>query len=148
MEHIFQKGPECLITCAAMILEAKVDTLKAEIGHDGSAKVFNKSRIKNRGYHIQEIIDCALRRNIALQIIEPYPVGENSGEEFIIFQEHEARDRFIRHIKNSTGILCGYRLGSPHAVVWHQGLILDPDGGRIKCIDDLNIKEYWMKIRF
>jgi len=75
MRLLKMSGPQCLVYAAAMALDANVNDLIEEIGHNGLAVVWPDlpAPLCYRSHHIQEIIDCGLARGFALVPIEHNP---------------------------------------------------------------------------
>lgn len=76
MNLLNQDGkPMCMIYSAAMALGITPEEIIKEIGHDGTEIKWPSMTGNNRlrGVSIQEIIDLALKRNIALVCLDAYP---------------------------------------------------------------------------
>ena len=67
----------CLLTAMSMVLDVDEELLISELGHDGSAIIFENlpEPYCRRSFHIQEFVYLCYYRNIALIGIEPCPVG-------------------------------------------------------------------------
>lgn len=140
-----QPKPMCLLYAAAMVLGVKPAILLDEIGHDG-LEVWWPTHTGNsqyRGHHIQEIIDCFLRRGFSLTCIEPEPVC--APDHFVdprnCFLKSEAIGRVYRYLEQYSGIL----ISGTHAVAWDTKQVYDPNGS-IYSIDKFKpIREIWFK---
>lgn len=140
--------PQCLIYSAAMILDIEAERLMSEIGHDGLDiwwSRFDDNR-KYRGHHIQEIIDCFLRRRKALVPIDIIPASAPDGHPDLVCTEiyRHPDARFWEYILNRKAILIGRNMaGNGHAVAWDGSKIFDPIG-TIYAIKDFEISEAWV----
>lgn len=140
--------PLCLLYSAAMILEETPSTLKNEIGHSG-LKIwwkFERGNMRYRGHHIQEIINCCIKRNRGLMPIDYLPnMSPRPGIKGRLIEDSNYLLRRFKNItKNKRGILIGKsKSGINHACAWDGKKVYDPNG-QIYDIDDFNIKECWI----
>ena len=146
-------GTNCLLYSAAMVLDVDAEVLITEIGHDGSRLEWtNLGRpLGEINFHIQEIIDCCIRRGYTLTPIELYPVSVPDVyydiDHCAIFDSWDAEKRFEDHIKNRVGILVGQgNNGLGHAAAWDGELVYDPNGVTYD-ISDFKIREAWLLAR-
>jgi hypothetical protein len=143
----------CLLYSAAMILDEDPAILMTEIGHEGKFQAWPELRVPfcYATFHIQEIIDCALRRGRALVPIQARP--RSSPDTTQNLKPHEpypiliAHTRYINYLSNHTAILIGVsKRGNPHAVAWDGHYIHDPYDGLQKSLDDFDHQEAWILI--
>jgi hypothetical protein len=131
-----QQRPEpwmCMPLAFAMALEMPVADLLATIGHDGSEIVFPTlpEPLRRRCFHIQELIQVALSRGVAVTPVELFPVLQPTEtgpfHKVVLYPDNNWR-RFEATIQNSRGVIdgTGARLG--HVVAYDHGLIHDPRG--------------------
>ncbi len=154
MQLLKQKGPDCLITALAMVLDEDVNILKAEIPYDPIIDWWTPEQVPNtllrrRGYHIQEIIDCCLKRGYALCPIEIHPRMAPLGYDDLWKLMDKDRDklnrRFLSIILNKKGIINGEsKSGYPHTVAWDGENIHDPLDGVIKPLDSFRMRDCWI----
>jgi len=159
MKLITQLGPHCLLYSAAMVLNTPVEVLRKEIGYTGNEIWWPNAKKpvhRLRTFHMQEIIDCALRRNIALTPIEVLPRMSPEGMEDnwkLMADEIRLRSRIQEYLKNRIGILIGTKPSGPHAVAWAENHIYDPSpiqGGIYelgKSMIEFRICEFWIANR-
>lgn len=134
----------CLVTSFAMCLDIPVQTLMAEVGHDGTEVIFPSlaSPFANRGFHVQEMIDACMARGYAVTPIEPMPSLQSKGLIWPLPSE-DADERFASHLFGHTGVLVGQGITSRmHAVAWDGKSIFDPAGYLAK-IEDFRIKTFY-----
>lgn len=142
--------PLCLLYSAAMVLGVEPKVLKNEIGHSG-LKIwwkFEQGNMRYRGHHIQEIIDCCIRRGRSLMLIDYLP--NMSPRPGIKGRLIESSDDLINRFKNiiigKLGILIGKsKSGINHACAWDGNKVYDPNG-QIYKLNDFNIRECWILI--
>lgn len=121
----------CLIASAAMVLDKHPDVLTELIGHDGSEIIFPDARepARRRGFHVQEIIDCAHAYGYAVTPVEALPISTPDR-----VREYEVKfcvsneERFSLCLEDSTGILTGRARQWGHAVAWDGSSVYDPRG--------------------
>jgi hypothetical protein len=131
-----QHKPEhwmCLPTSFAIALDMPVAAILAEIGHDGG-KIVNHllpEPLCRAGFHVQELIDVCLRRDLAVTPIELCPVLSpgRDVEPREVFADEAAWRRFACAITGGRGVIEGVSRRSFHAVAYDHGRIHDPDGG-------------------
>lgn len=136
------KGPLCLLTSAAMLLNVPPATLADEIGYTGLEVIWpgQEGHSKFRGHHVQEIQQCCLRRGYALAMIEadPYGTPDLKIEPVQIFKNPE--EVFKSTIDKKEGILLGESKQGFHACAWDGSQMLDPNGF-INNGDNFYVKE-------
>lgn len=118
----------CLPTAFAMVLDVPVQEIIDTVGHDGSEVPFPNITIEPyrfKSFHIQEMIDVCMLRNIAVIGIEKQPVSELKGGLYTI---PVSEKRFEYYLVNYNGVLVGHGFsGQSHAVAW-CGKVYDPNG--------------------
>jgi hypothetical protein len=119
----------CLPTSFAMALDIPVAALLDEVGHDGSEIVFPDLPEPScrRGFHVQELIDVALRRRFAVTPVELFPVLAHTDTRHRTLRLDNWW-RFESVLRNSRGVLDGTGCHCGHAVAYDHGHIFDPDG--------------------
>jgi len=117
----------------AMALDMPVADLLAAVGHDGSEIVFPSlpEPLCRRCFHIQELIQVALSRGLAVTPVELFPVLQPTEvgpfHKTVLYTDNNWR-RFETAIQTSRGVIdgTGSRLG--HMVAYNHGRIFDPRG--------------------
>lgn len=138
----------CLLASAAMVMNKHPDVLAEYIGHDGSEIVFPdlKDPARRRGFHVQEIIDCASVYGYAVTPIEALPVSTPDGErEYPVpFMDLGNEVRFRMYLDSHIGIIVGRTRLWGHAVAWDGSQVYDPRG-HITSLDDckIDISTFW-----
>lgn len=120
----------CLLACAGMCLNVDQDALAAEIGHDGS-DIWWPSLVdpyNRRGFHIQEIIDCAWARGYSILEINAIPQCRPCASAEV--RNVPVPDtRFMDYLHERVAILGGtLPNGCGHACAWDGQLVYDPRG--------------------
>ena len=140
-------GAHCIIHAAAMLLDEEPETLVKEIGHDGNKilwPMFHGNSSK-QGYHIQEIIDCFIRRKHVLVPIELHPRSSPTGMPIHaerIYDDKQDAERFWNHIRSNNALL----IGPKHAAAWNGSIVYDPNG-QTYPLEDFIIIEAWISFR-
>jgi hypothetical protein len=131
----------CLPTAFGMALDVPCKTIWDMCGHDGSEIIDEglEDPFRRRGFHIQEMITCAL----ALIV---YPV-ELQVKPVIQYPNHEEEldyAEYINHmLKQRPGVLVGLtEQGTRHAVAWDTKMIFDPRGQKYK-INNFNLETFY-----
>lgn len=141
MQLLKMDKPQCLLYAAAMVLDVDPETLIKEIGHDGLEVWWPEmeGNDKLRGFHIQEIVDCAIRRGYVMQHIDAipclYPNPLASKKKIAMNYE----ERLEKLLKGRRAILIGYK----HAVAWSGETIGDPNGVYVD-IDSFDFHAAWI----
>lgn len=134
----------CLLESAAMAMNISPAELVKEIGHDGGAIIFPElpEPGKRRGFHMQEIIDVAIKKGYAITPIEPLPASTPDGLK--VYTVNFGVKRFQNHLDNGRGIITGMRRKWRHAVYWDGKWVEDP-AGKTYPIDDIfmDIDCFW-----
>jgi hypothetical protein len=131
-----QQRPEpwmCMPLAFAMALNMPVADLLAALGQDGSEIVFPSlpEPLCRRCFHIQELIQVALSRGLAVTPVELFPVLQPTEvgpfHKTVLYTDNNWR-RFETAIQTSRGVIggTGARLG--HMVAYDHGRIFDPRG--------------------
>lgn len=146
MRLLKQKGNRCMLYSAAMLLDTHPDVLASEIGHDGTEVKFPglPPPMCYRGIHIQEILDCCLRRGYGLTPIQPLPRSCPQGEGVWALVYDSPEPRFSEAIRDREGIILGKAAnGGNHVFAWDGKMVLDPNGAR-KRLNEIFVKEVWL----
>lgn len=147
----------CVLASAAMVFDTDYKTLIEMIGHDGSEVVLPSlpEPAKRRGFHMQEIIDCAIKLSHAVVPIEvlPYSTPDGKAEFPINFKirtdnnlfNWDNRSRLLHYMTNGEGIITGLARKFRHAVAWDGHKIYDPHGLTYSFNDcKIEIDCFWM----
>ena len=135
-----------MLYSAAMLLDTHPDVLVAEIGHDGTAIEFPSLSPPEcyRGIHIQEVIDCCLRRGWGLTPIEPLPRSSPQGSLAWALVYKNPEPRFSEAVRGREGIILGKaENGGNHAFAWDGYMVYDPNGAK-KRLQDIFVREVWL----
>jgi hypothetical protein len=141
----------CLIHSAAMVLDVAPETILEEIGHDGE-QVWWPDLIgskRKRSFHMQEILDCFIRRNKGLMLVEAYPkiAPDYEHTPICIWSDALSVDRFFNLIRDRPAILVGHVGSMGHACAWSGSRIYDPNGFICKPGEtDYRILEAWVLV--
>ena len=153
MKLLNQQGKQqCLLYAGAMLLNEDPSILIKEIGHDGLERVWKDLHMPRclRGFHIQEILDCCMRRGYGLMLVELLPRSGAQGSRLwrkVFVTDNIAHDRFAAAIEGRQGIFIGKAAsGGNHAVAWDGENIYDPNG-RIYGVDEFHFKEAWLLVK-
>ena len=110
-----QQRPEpwmCMPLAFAMALEMPVADLLAAIGHDGSEIIFPSlpEPLCRRCFHVQELIQVALARGLAVTPVELFPVLQPTEagpfHKTVLYPDNNWR-RFDETIRASLGVIAG-----------------------------------------
>jgi len=141
-----QSSPQCLLYAFAMLLDADPDELIQEIGHDGLEvwwDVVGNSRL--RGFHPQELIDCAVARDIPIMTIEVLPCHQNpeGGPPKLV----QSPDLCCERLQVYLGLYSGVLTNTTHAVAWDhkESKIYDPNG-RIIDYQDFPMNYFFARV--
>jgi len=133
----------CMPLAFAMVLDMPVADLLTIIGHDGSEVLFPSlpEPLCRRCFHIQEFIQVALLRGLAVTPVELFPVLQPTEvgpfHKTVLYADNNWR-RFEVTIQNSKGIIDGTGAHLRHTVAYDHGRIYDPraaiyDYSRLAC---------------
>jgi hypothetical protein len=145
-----QKQPNewsCLPTAFAMVLDIPVAKIFETLDHDGSEVIFpdEPEPYCRRSFHIQEMIDVCMLRNIGVVAVELHPVSEAQGHQYKVPVSNRRLDYYI---VNYNGVLVGVgSSGKPHAVAWNGDKIYDPNGTTYG-ITDFTIDTFYLTVNF
>ena len=138
----------CLPTAFAMLLDITVEEVVVALGHDGSELIYpgHSEPYCRRSFHIQEMIDVCLLRNIGIVQIERAPVSEALGATYNV-PVPKARMEF--YLSKFPGVLIGVGSisGKPHAVAWNGSKIFDPNGTTYP-LSNFKPDLFFVKIKF
>lgn len=153
MKLLKQKGHKCVLYAAAMVLDETAELLEFEIGHDGQKVIYPDlpEPACLRGFHMQEILDCFVRRGYGLMFVELMPRSGPQGRPDLyhtIFDEDKAQNRFLELINGRTAILIGANpeTGGNHAYAWDGHKVYDPLG-RFLEVNKVPFREAWIVIK-
>lgn len=142
----------CLPCSFAMVINMPVKDFISLLGHDGGAKPYPEAPEQVAGFHEQECIEVLQALNYACTPIEmvpqmmPWldgPMRQIWFPRVSVVPEPPScldlravgnKERFIRHLSNTCGVLTGKRIIDPrarpigHAVAWDGQSIYDPRG--------------------
>ena len=117
----------------AMALDMPVADLLAAIGHDGSEIIFPSlpEPLCRRCFHVQELIQVALARGLAVTPVELFPVLQPTEagpfHKTVLYPDNNWR-RFEETIRASLGVIAGTGARLGHTVAYDHGRIYDPRG--------------------
>ena len=117
----------------AMALDMPVADLLAAIGHDGSEIIFPSlpDPLCRRCFHVQELIQVALARGLAVTPVELFPVLQPTEagpfHKTVLYPDNNWR-RFEETIRASLGVIAGTGARFGHTVAYDHGRIYDPRG--------------------
>ena len=117
----------------AMALDMPVADLLAAIGHDGSEIIFPSlpDPLCRRCFHVQELIQVALARGLAVTPVELFPVLQPTEagpfHKTVLYPDNNWR-RFEETIRASLGVIAGTGARLGHTVAYDHGRIYDPRG--------------------
>ncbi len=108
----------CLAVASAMALGITYDQLIKSIGHDGQKIIFPDlpDPGKRQGFHIQEVVDVAIKMGIAVTPIEALPYSTPDGQK--VYGVNFKIKRFQNHLIGSRGVITGMKKKWRHAVYW------------------------------
>jgi len=139
----------CSAAALAMVLRIDYDYVIQGVGHNGSEIINPRFRSPGcrKGFHMQELIEVALKHSYAVTPIELMPVQTALGnDEFDvkIKKYYSPEHRLRYHLDRSIGILTGKLETYWHAVAWDSEKIFDPRG-KTYSFDDckINIATFW-----
>ena len=144
--------PQCLLYSAAILLDVPPKKLIEEIGHDGMEVQWPQLPAPTcyRSHHIQEIIDCFIRRGYALVPIELEPAqAPCDGVPICFAYAPSLRDERFKGYMTRPAIMIGtYRLRAHAWVFDGKESFYDPNG----FVTDINdsrymINESWNQIK-
>ena len=150
MKLIKQTYDACLLFSLAMVLDADPQELIDEIGHDGRDIMFPEviGTIRQRSFHIQEIIDCCWKRGRAVTPIDIAPCTAPDGHPELareIWDREVARERIKKYLTGNVALLIGRtsHKGLGHACAWDGEKVYDPRG-MICEIGETFINQAWI----
>lgn len=123
----------CLAASFATVLNLSVEQIVEYVEHDGSEVLWPhlNDPQKRRSFHIQEMIDVAVRFGYSVTPFEAMPRSRVKGQSSV--WNVEMRDgnayRINKYLGSGKGVLTGLNLiGKPHAVAWDGLKVHDPAG--------------------
>jgi len=130
MRPLRQVGDSCLLYSAAMLLDETPARLIKELGHDGKRQPW-EGNTTMMNYHIEEIVDIALKRGLALIEISARPANRNvdNAPGILVWSPEKSDARFLDYITTYPSIIICYTpQGGKHAVACDMEKIYDPRG--------------------
>jgi hypothetical protein len=142
----------CTAASFAMALDIPLDTMLADLGHNGMIVAWPDLAIPNcyRGLHPQELFDVARWHGYAVTMIERNPISTNQrGDRFEVGFLPDNDTRLLQHMDGSVGVLIGYNKikDTVHYCAWDGKMVFDPRG-LIYPLDSMNMAGYEVKIFF
>ena len=100
---------------------------------------------------MHEILDCFIKRDYGLMLVEILPRSGPQGRSdlwHIIFEEDKAVNRFCKIIDGKKAILIGQNpeTEANHAYAWDGNKVFDPIG-RMLFLEQTPVREAWVVIR-
>lgn len=115
-----------------MATHTTVERLESLIGHDGSEVVYPdlSEPQRRRGFHVQELIDAALRLDYSVTPFEVLPqlAHPQWATNVLVDRVGGNWERFDGLIETQCGVLTGCGRHNQHAVAIWRDVVLDPDG--------------------
>lgn len=123
----------CLITALAIVYEYPVDRLIEFVGHDGLDNWWPEYAPPRcyRGHHIQELVIALVKLGHRPIVIERFPesISVVESDAKLIADVKQLDKIFTNAITNVPSVLL---LSNPfHAVAHANGLIINPDDGKL-----------------
>lgn len=152
MKLLKMSGHDCMLYSMAMLLDEDPAALVEAIGHDGKEVLWPqyKRPYCYRGYHIQEMIDVALDRGIALVSIECYPrsgPAPDPSQAQMLWGVQFSQDRFIEWVTGREALLIGEaKGGGGHACAWDGEIVFDPNGYKYP-LEEFTVCEAYLALR-
>lgn len=139
----------CLAKAFSYMLGVPLAELIAEIGHDGS-QIIDASLpepFKRRSFHIQEMIDAALRRGVSVTEIQRVPVSGTTSH--IVYNMKVAPNRFTDYLSKYDGVIATRTSSNvPHAMCVQHGVIFDPWTKIPMDVKESEISKFWILTEF
>lgn len=130
-----------------MVLDIPVVELLQELGHDGSAVWWSEAVgfKRQRGFHIQELIDVCWKKGFSVTLIESAPTAQpdENLEPKLYTTEETLMQRMQRYLDNNMGVITR----NNHAVAWDGKQIYDPSERIYSMEPDFEIREFWLILR-
>ncbi len=123
IRHIIDKTGNCMITCAAMLMETDsqeiIEYLKERLPYPFDPLV------DRRGIHIQELMHYAIDHGYVITMVMRDLTLISQSKAGVTTSLHlDGEETFDRYINRFPGIL----IAGTHAYAWHDGYIYDPNG--------------------
>lgn len=154
-----EQAAGCLLYTFAMILETEPDILIKELGHDGMEKIWPSlpEPYCYKGFHIQEMIDLCIARELHCTEIQATPASLPPSEAYghmdshnighhMIFESRRNTARFKDHLKGREGVLYGRtNKGVTHAWAWDGEKAHNPQSGTgVVSLGDIRVSTCWL----
>ena len=131
-----------------MVLDIPVADLLQELGHDGTATWWPKAvgPKRQRGFHVQEMIDVCWRRGFSVTLIEYGPMAQpdENYEPRLYTTEETLTARMRGYLDNNVGVITTL---NNHAVAWDGKQIYNPSGKIYPMPHDFEMREFWLTLR-
>lgn len=142
MQHKQPNAWSCLPTAMSYLLNISFVDVINLFGHDGSQIIDDTLPEPScrRGFHMQEMIDIAMRRGYAVIAIDRIPQIVTDAKRYLqgfpgfqIYGASREEDRWNWHLGEASGILIGEGIKTQHAIAWDHDTqeIFDPQSGLI-----------------
>lgn len=167
----------CLPTAFAMGIGIPVKQIFDYLGHDGSEIIWPEfpEPKKRKAFHIQEMIDFSLTKDVCPVHIEVNPISAtevnlifhklgqslekgNLETSQSLYREIQARmhniktdpNRITNYLNRYKSIALGILpTGTLHAVAWDRNLVYDPNGVAYSVEEyEMVVKDLWLLIPF
>lgn len=132
----------CILAAFAMVLDAEMDELIKEIGHDGSEVWWEDVNppMCYRGFHVQEFLDLCMKRGKIFGVVESVLTLGGRGRKIPRVLPGDYEKRWNSYLRNFKGVITGeLESRGRHAVAWDKNKIFDPRG-RIVDPDDTDLE--------
>lgn len=143
--RLMYQGPEkkCMIYSLAMLLNEHPDRLLEEF--DYVDEPFFDS--EPRSHHIQELIDCCIKRGVALLEVQSNPIMSDGVQQKPIWAQEQCAERLKKYMDNYDGLLHIALHNNLHMCAWSCILrcVFDPNGMTYQR-DDVSIISFYAKI--
>lgn len=139
----------CQVTALAMLLDAPLAVILAEIGHDGS-RIIDSTLPEpkcRRSFVMAELQDVCYFRGYSLVPFEADPILS----ELEHIYDEDIREARIKHVMDGRkGLIEGaYSLDNPHMTAWDGREVFDPAGPRRYKFPDpegISILCFWLLV--
>lgn len=141
----YQTSPNrwsCLLTSFANVLDCEVKLLVEEIGHDGSAILYQglADPIRRRAFHIQEFTKSCYARGYVPFNVDAQPVLAVPYSHYSLTLD--GTDLMRQFMSKYKGILIGETRGQSHAWSWDTIDLFDPSTGGMFDIRNVAIRSF------
>lgn len=123
-------GWSCILEAFAMAMDTTTDELIREIGHSGSqimAPALPEPQCR-RGFHIQELIQVAIRYGKSVTPFELIPSSLFVSGDTLKITNNLRESEFLSLIRTKRGVITGMSRRTMHAVAIDRGKVYDSVG--------------------